>query len=145
MHNIEALTATILESTMGKRIYGTLFAKPTLSEEDFSTIVSIYYSDLIYKYRDFANLNFETNTDPNYTEFYSEFAVQVILKRLRVCYPELSITIPAVLLLLFFSESVGNLASYLDAFATYTLNSNETVVSTLSSLCWDTFPERSTE
>ena len=97
----------ILEKTMGKQLSEALLG-PKMPA-NFDQIILAVATDHQTNKTLLANLKFEEEKN----EFYDEFLVQVILKRMRVFFPEMQITIPAVLLVMLLSGNLGQIVENL--------------------------------
>lgn len=126
----------VLESTLGKEFADRILG-PEISEE-VTRSIELIYSDFKPEERQYMNTNFEEENG----ELYSIFEVKVVLKRLRVLYPEMKITVPALLIILLHSGVVGQVVENFELFVKDAKSEKSNEITALNCKCWHTWPVR---
>lgn len=126
---------SVFNTTLGEEVTNRLFGKEL--SEIIKLSIGLMYRDMDVQNREFAHLDFENYQNE---ELYTLFETKVILKRMRVLYPEMSITTPALVLLMMHSESVGNLVDNLTMFVEDAKSEGSKTVTAINSKCWSEWP-----
>jgi len=128
----------IAEKIFGKEALNLLIG-PKLPP-NYEQLIGIVVTDHLTRKTLLANLNFDEDIDLD-DIFYSDFLTKVILKRVRVCYPNMQITKPSVVLIMLLSGSIGQAVENLQALVSDAVAFGDTTISALNCKCWETWPE----